>query len=500
MNTRQLLRQIIDNYWFFPIILLNYGFFYILFGEKYPAQEGFGTDGYVYQTLITQFDQSHFFDSFYIRRIFPSFLIRNILTAFSLELSPKNIFYAFEMLSLICVSLSSFYLKKIMAFLKINLRNQMLAFMLLFVSFALLKWPFYFPAMTDTMALALSTILLYYYLRQNIIGLTIITILLAFTWPMGYYQGLLLIAFPYRKIEFIPMQQKEKFILYALSFLLFVVAFIYVILIKKTDTNLIFVPKIEKNLLAFNFFFLLIVFMSFARLFFNAELFNLKLFFNSLNYIRIGFAAGIFSIIMLAIWKMGLPKSTVYETSTIIENPIVYASVRPMLTIVSHYAFFGTIVCLVILFWSSLTKAIAQSGWALVGAFALNLYLFGIMPESRTLINLFPWITIFLIYGINKYSFSNSFYIVVGCLCVLTSKIWFLIDYEMDYELGMVVDKNGSIDFPNQRFFMNLGPWMSEKAYYIHGTAMLLNFMILFFLLYRVKILSNYKIVINRKY
>jgi hypothetical protein len=49
-------------------------------------------------------------------------------------------------------------------------------------------------------------------------------------------------------------------------------------------------------------------------------------------------------------------------------------------------------------------------GWGLVAAFVLNLYLFGMVPESRRLINLMPWLTVFLIKSLNRYSFSNSFY------------------------------------------------------------------------------------------
>jgi hypothetical protein len=119
------------------------------------------------------------------------------------------------------------------------------------------------------------------------------------------------------------------------------------------------------------------------------------------------------------------------------------------------------------------------------------------MPESRMLINLFPWLIILLIYSVNNYSFTNAFYIVTAGLCAVASKIWLLIDYEMDYVLGMVTDKNGSLDFPNQRFYMNLGPWMSEKAYYIHGGAMLISVLILFFMVYRIRVQEGSKVKLN---
>jgi hypothetical protein len=500
MQIKQQLKQILDHNWFFPIILLNYGLFNILFAEKFPANNGFGTDGYVYQTLITQFNHSFFFDSFYIHRILPSFLIREILMAFSIEFSPGNIFYCFELLNLLSVVAAAYFVKKILQFFNIHFKNQLLAFCLLFINFALLKWPYYFPAMTDTLAFSLSIILLYFYLKQNTAGLIVISILLAFTWPMGYYQGLLLIAFPYQKIPFKPFSLNGKAMICFLSVMLYIVSFICVIIINKTDTNLIYVPKIIRDMLPYTVAILIVFYLGYAKLFFNSELFNLKLFFELLNKKRVGLALGTFILILLFIAVLKVPQTTIYKMSTVLENPIVHSAVRPGLSFVAHFGFYGIILCLLLFFWRDLTMIISQSGWGLVGAIALNLYLFGIMPESRMLINLFPWLTIFLVLAINNFKFSNAFYVAVGCLCFIGSKVWLLIAFENDYKLANVVDEHGSMDFPNQRFYMNLGPWMSERSLYFHGAAFLISMGILFLLLYRVGFPSKEKIGFKRKF
>ncbi|MDF2437261.1 MAG: hypothetical protein K0Q95_1637 [Bacteroidota bacterium] len=477
---KQQLRQLIDNTWFFPVILFNYGFFYILFGETYPANDGFGTDGFVFQKLVTEFNQCYFFDSYYIHRIFPSLLIRYGLKLLTLDLSPVNIFYGFEILNLICIVVSAFYLKKIFRLLHIRFKNQLLGFVILFVSFPVLKWAFYFPVMTDTVALSLSIILLYYYLTGSIPGLIVATILLAFTWPMAYYQGLILLAFPYTKMELVPLQLKGKIIFYILSAAFFISAFVYVIILNGSDTHLDLVPKINRNLLYISAFCVLLIYLSFAKLFFNAELFNVKSFLNPLNVKRLVTGVGVFILVQGVIYIIDPPATGIYKTSAMLENPIVHSLVRPFLTIVSHFSFFGVFFCLLIIFWKRFMETVTQCGWGLTGAFALNLYLFGVMPESRMLINLFPWAVVLLIYSLNNKVLSKGFYAVAALLCVLASKIWLLIDYEMNYDLGMIVDANGSIDFPNQRFYMNIGPWMSEKAYYINGIAMIVCLIVLF--------------------
>jgi len=125
--------------------------------------------------------------------------------------------------------------------------------------------------------------------------------------------------------------------------------------------------------------------------------------------------------------------------------------------------------------------------------------LFGITPQSRHLINILPWIIIFLIKAINKYSFSNSFYIIVGVLSFIASKVWLLLNiYAPNSTLN--VDKNGSIGFPSQILWMNIGPWMNERMYYVQGGVMLLFIGILFLVLYKVELNGFKKLKFVRKY
>jgi hypothetical protein len=493
---KQQLKQIIDHNWFFPVLLLNYGLFYILFQEKYPANNGFGTDGYVYLTFVTDFTKSPFFDSYYIHRVFPSFTIRAVLSLFSLELSPVNVFNSYEVLNLLSIVCSAYFIKKILLFLNIGFKNQLLAFTLLFVNFALLKWPFYFPVMTDTIAFALSIMLLYFYLKNNIAGVVLITILLAFTWPMGYYQGLLLIAFPYKRIEYLSLPLFSKMTVYVLSAFIFIISFILIIIIGKADTHLIYVPKIDRMLLPLSVVFAIVIYLGYGKLFLNARIFNIAYFYESLKVKRIGLSVGVFLLVSFFIRSLELPVSGFYPTSAILENPLVHSLVRPLLTIVSHFTFFGVFICLLIIFWKRFAAIIGTMGWGLIGAFALNLYLYGIMPESRTLMNLFPWALVFLIYAINDLSFSNLFYVLISFLCLIISRIWLPINLE-DVSL---IDKNGSIDFPNQKFYMNMGPWMSEYAFYLNGIAMIISFSVIMLMLFKIRVGENGKIGFMKKF
>ena len=50
----------------------------------------------------------------------------------------------------------------------------------------------------------------------------------------------------------------------------------------------------------------------------------------------------------------------------------------------------------------------------------------------------------------------------------------------------MHLDKNGCMGFPHQKFWMNIGPWMSQQMYYVQGSVLLLFMGILVLTLYKV--------------
>jgi hypothetical protein len=334
--------------------------------------------------------------------------------------------------------------------------------------------------MTDTVTFTLSIMLLYFYLKNSLLGLILITTALAFTGPMAYYQGLILIALPYRKLDYRDMPPIGKWALYGFSILLFMLAFFYVIIIKDENTDLAFVLKIDQDLLWMSVLIILIMYAAYARMFMNAELFSLSCIHSSIVISRLLSAIVVFAGVILVISMINVPQTAIYPMIKILKNPIVCALINPFLTIVSHFTFFGVFICLLIIFWRNFARMISTSGWGLIGAFSLNLYLYGIMPESRTLMNLFPWVVIFLIYSINNKVFSNSFYYIITILSLLVSRAWLPINLQAIDK----VDENGSIDFPNQLFYMNMGPWMSLKALYINGLVMLICFVIIVSILY----------------
>lgn len=493
------LKALINNQYFFPVLILYYGLFYILFGESYPFHGGLSTDGYTFASFIPDYTKSFFFNVYYVQRIFPSVLVTMFFKLLSLDSTDRNIYVAFQILNLASVILSCYFLKKIFLLFKISLKNQLLAFTLFLLNFGVIKFPFYLPVMTDTFALMLSTILLYFYLKNNVKGIVISTLLLAFTWPMGYYQGLILIAFPITILPFAQPLKWQKTVIYGAAIFYIFVLSIYFIFIEKRDMTVDFVMKIDRNLLPLSILGIVLIYFFFAKIFLNKTLLDIPLFLRKINYKRLLLSFFVFVLVYIIIQMLNPKPIPSYTTEQTLRDPIVYSLIRPLISIVADTSFFGVIVCLLLIFWNSFCKIVSQMGWGVVAALGLNLFLFGIAPQSRHLINILPWLIVFFVKAINKYSFSNSFYIVVGFLCFVASKIWLLLNiYEGNATAN--IDKNGSMDFPDQILWMNIGPWMTEQMYYVQGGVMLLFTGILFFMLYKIERDKFDKLHLVRKY
>ncbi|MES2593555.1 MAG: hypothetical protein V4608_16850 [Bacteroidota bacterium] len=488
------LKALLNNKWFFPALIFYYGTFYILFGEKYPFNGGLSTDGYVFGTFIPDFTKSYFFDSYYVQRILPSFLVSIFFKILSINSVIANIYIAFQILNLLSIVITCYYFKRILLWFKITFKNQLLAFTLLLLNFGVIKYPFYMPVMTDTFAMMLSTILLFCYIKNDIKGMVFTTLMLAFTWPMGYYHGLLLLALPISILPFQKPLKIQKNLIYGGFTIYILFLSLYLVFIKKMDNTVLYVSKIDRNLLFISITGIALLYFFFAKLFFNKTLLDISLFFKKLKYERVLVSLGVFAIVTAIVYFLNPNPTPKYTTVQVLTDPIIYALIKPLISLVADTSYFGVVVCLLMIFWNDFCKIMSQMGWGIAAAIGLNLFLFGITPQSRHLINILPWVIVFLAKALNKYSFSNRFYIVVGLLSFVASKIWLLLNI---YHIWphLTFDRNGCLGFPDQILWMNIGPWMNEQMYYVQGGVMLLIIAILILTLYKIEINKSNKLL-----
>lgn len=496
------LKSIINGQLFFPSLVLYYGIVYILFGEKYYMNDGFSMDGMVFSTFVKIFNVSYFFDTYYVHRIFPSYLIGGIFKLLSINVSNSNhlIFIAFQVLNLFSIIVSCFYIKKILILLKVSNRNQLLALTLFVFNFAVLRMPLYLAVMTDSVAMVLSIAMLYYYIKKNMFGLVVCTLLSCFTWQMLFFQGLILVAIPFSTISYTKVKPYIRHGIPLLAALLATSLCVYLVYIQHEDTNVVLVAKTNKTLLPLSVLGIGMLFYFFTFILLNAKLLDVVSFFKKLKPLNIGIAILLLGSTIAIIHYLNPPASKFYPLYNMLTGTITSSLMWPLHTIVSHTSFWGMAMLLLIIFWTDFSKLISQMGWGIVLALSLNIFTFGIISETRCLANLLPWIIVFLAKAINKYSFSNAFYIVVGVLSVFMSKIWMLLNPSPTEPYNMQLDKNGSMGFPDQKLWMHVGPWMSEQMYYIQAAGILVILLLLFFILYKIGFNEKRKLQLTARY
>lgn len=489
MSMNQLIEFTKKNY-FFPLVALCYGAFYILLGEQYPFHNGVNTDGYVFLDLIRNSNNSHYFDTFYIQRIFPLLIAKylTLLTGGDL-LSDVDIVLSFKIINIVSLTTTCYLLKRIFIILKVTHKHQLFFFVLFFFNFGVCKFHFYFPAMTDQTAMMLSVALLFFYLKNNTSAIILCTLASAFTWPTAYYIGLILIAIPIQPIAYSIVSNNTKKIIQGVfvGSILCIISLVVFVLKMSVVPN-IFVSDIDRRpaVLLLSIAGVAVLYFFFSKLLINKTLWDISLFIKKLNYNRLLLAVGTFLIVYLIITLLHPAPARLYSLGYALSRPMLYPLIKPLLTIVADVSYFGVFVCILILFWSSLCKTISQMGWGITAAVVFNIYLFGADIETRHLINLLPWLVVFLAKAVDKYSFSKRFYITATILAFIVSKFWLKLNL-YDYFGWGETDENGNLGFPDQILWMNLGPWMNTQMYYVQGGITIILFAILFFTLYKVE-------------
>jgi hypothetical protein len=494
------IKAIINNQWFFPILFFYYGLGYLFLGETYYLNDGRSMDGIVFSSFVSNPTASYFFDAYYVHRILPSVIVGTFLKLLSIKMTSINICTAFQVLNIFCIMLSCLFIKKILVLFKVSFRNQLLAFVLFLLNFSILKIPLYLPVMTDTPAVLLSIMMLFFYVKKSTFGVAVCTILACFTWPSLFYQGIILVVIPFATIPYSAFKPSVKLMLQLGSALVGLAICFYIIFIEKEDTKVEFVAKINRTFLPLSIAGVTLFFFFFAKIGLNANLLNTNLFFQKLKLKNILYLVAVIATTAVVIWYLNPPPNKFYLVENILRGTVSLALVWPLVTIVAHTAFWGMMMILLLFFWNDFSKFISQMGWGIVAALGLNLFSFGISSETRCLMNMLPWIIVFLVKAINKYSFSKTFYIVVAVFSLFASKIWLVLNPNKSQFYYMNLDKNGSMGFPDQKLWMHIGPWMDQEMYYWQGAGILILMIILFFILYRFELGGKKKLRLIARY
>ena len=170
-----------------------------LFGESIPANRGLGYDGTIYASIATRFGhlvRTGGLDSYDVWRALPSGAVWLIFRVFGVASTPQHLMLGFRWVNVIELIASIYVVHLIAQRLSFSVRAEWFVLLGMFGSFFALKWTLFDPVLVDCSGFFLAVVLLWAFLDERPIVLGAVTLLGAFTWPLVFVEGLVLLACP----------------------------------------------------------------------------------------------------------------------------------------------------------------------------------------------------------------------------------------------------------------------------------------------------------------
>jgi hypothetical protein len=435
--------------------------------ERWRAGDGLGADGHRYGTYAQNFYQiviREKVSTYYVQRVFPSAVVYSGLRALRLPRTIPVIIGAFLTLDVLMVLVLVWGWCCVSRELGISLAGKWLGWCALVVNYACLKWIPFYPVLTDTTALALGMLMLLAYLRRSTVALVALTFIGAFTWPTCLAIGALLIVFPRQSEESEPTSV-SPLVQYGLAGLVAAVVgvFIYLVIQEPISIDRCSLPAdfsptfATQNLsaaLGAAFVFLAIA----CLLRRSRQHWRLDFLAQRRWWGRVLLAGSLILVVVLLQDAMSShrpePIAGQVPTFMMLLRQTAYTScMYPGFFLVTHVAYFGVAILLLLYFWPGACDEMNRVGRALPLVAALTVLL-ALNPQTRCLSNLFAMLLPFAIKAADRLVWDRRQVLALGAAAWLLSKMWIRLNY---------VRIIGAADF------QAVGPWFTFSMYLMHG-------------------------------
>ncbi len=455
----------------------------ILFFEKLEANNGLGWDGARYADIATHLFNSNELDSYTIMRILPSLLVHYIFTAFGIEFSPQNIVLGFEILNTTLLCISVFLTLGIFEHYQFSNAKKALGLTLVFCSYASLNFPFYYTVMTDTAGFTIAISAFYFFIKQQTWGLRILGFAAAFTWPIALLQVLALLFFNQHSVTFKPLSKLGYVTLFAIGFAWgYGLSFFFLVL--KGETNdMAYTLPIDTNLLWLSIPSIGILSGLAALLLGNKTFFECSYWKKHFTIQQIFFPVILLVLVVLMVKSIELKQSG-YASAYFLLKGVIYAAAKPFMVLVSSVNYFGVAVLVAILLGKETISTAGKLGLGFCAAIVINLLAVGMRSEVRIISNVFPWLALLVAIALKDKKLPAMFYAAVLLLNIFFSKIWL----KVNTPEKPTMNADGTIGMPQQKFFMNLGSWMSSEVWLMLLIATTCAFIALYICLHQPKL------------
>jgi hypothetical protein len=504
------------------VVVLLVGVANVLWAERLTINEGLGWDGLIYAGWVRDFQGvvlTHGVPDYYAGRVLPSAIVHYGMRLFSVPFDSRSIVLAFDVYNLILLVISAYVWGLAADKLNIGDRGKWLGFCFLFLNYANLKQSFYGPVQTDVSAFALGVLTLYFFLTDSRVGLPLVMLLGAFTWPTVAPTAAILYVLPYRGKSYAgphtdastpppdkavtlssakaasPPPYKTTTPPYRLNIIIaaMVSGLTLVMLVYLTWSRLAervaYYPRalrIDTSLLYLSIAAVpVFLFFGLRAALADASLFDPRRLFASVSWARVAVVLPVFiiaKIIQNRLWSgesiaWGGPKSFFIYT-------LLSSVAEPLIFVVAHVVYFGPCILLLLFFWRRFCEAVGSYGVGLRIVLILNLLL-AVNPQTRYQVNvlaLFVAVLVTILDGAAHGFRGLRGLLCWALVCLFYSKEWYVFNTAPQVDDGTM---EVLLRFPLQHMFMSIGPWMSKEMYLVQAGVVALTATLIYFAVVR---------------
>ncbi len=453
-------------------IVIALGAATMLFGERIGVNRGQGWDGETYVRWAADFHRELFdvgTTRYQAQRVLPSAVVHHALRLAGVRPTIPNIVVAFQLLDLALLVLAAVLWARIGALVRWRAASIWVGFAALFGCFANARHALYYPALTDSAAFALGMAMTWSFLGRRPIALWLCAALGGVTWPALTPAALALLVL--RRPAEPPEEPAGRWrphlragslalALAATAAFLLLARHYYLHPVRALGMEKL-VAWVRRDLLVPTAV-LLAAYLGAAWYLVvrPPRLWNVRGHLASISWRHVAAVALATAALWIArgFWLDRVatrgpgPSGEQFVFMTTIE-----ALRGPLWGPVHHVVYFGPIIAVAALAWRRIGEVAAA--WGPAAALTLaTIVAFGAASESRQWIHLLPFLVAVTIAATDERWTPRRAAVFVA-LALAWSKLWLRIGYDAP---GIWHE------FPQQRYFMHLGPWAGDRMYLVH--------------------------------
>lgn len=445
--------------------------------EHIPVNNGLGWDGKHYANLTIHFEEmalNQKIDSYQYQRILTPALIFYACKWTGITLNEGSVLrvYGYYNLLLLCVGMILFF--RWSKRQQYSIQVETIGFAALFLNYAILKNTPYYPILTDITVFVAGIFLIYWIIVSNRIAQWFMVIISPFVFPLFNWMILPLVVLPdgnnlVRKLQEVRFFAITKWIVWVLISVSIVLVVQFPNTVLPLQYQMHFTPWLIPISIGCAGIYTMKLFEVFQSNHIHPEP-------NQTPLNRIGI------VLIILIWMASRYFVNEHSIPEEAFTPMVFGMnlvqqilYFPFSWIWSHITFFGPGVWMLLFWGRTLTHYLMkQSNGVILFAFVSLLLMMG--SESRQFMYCWPFWVWLLLPICSKLSITKPQAFAFVVLCLVQSKFWFPINTGnsfIDYDYG---------SFPNQRYFMNHGPFMSQASNWINLLVAIFTAIIIWFI------------------